>query len=56
MVRQKLQPRRFNMSLETMELDAVAVVNEYILLLCDGEVRMVMKESNRYSKKSDTRT
>jgi hypothetical protein len=43
-VRQELEPRRLDVRLEAVELDAVLVVDEHVLLLRDGEVRLVVQE------------
>ena len=44
---QELEPCRFDMGLELVELHTVAVVNIYVFLLRYCEMRMVMEEPAR---------
>ena len=44
MIRQELDSSGLDVGFEAVKLDAVLVVDEHVLLLCDGKVRLVVKE------------
>ena len=55
MIRQELESRRFNVRLELVEFHTVAVVDENILLLCYGEMGVVLEEPRAWVTDYPTR-
>ena len=55
MVGEELEPCGLDVRLELVQLDAVAVVNENILLLCYGEMGVVLEEPRAWVTDYPTR-